>query len=307
MGLSVDELNRIRDRTDGWEEVWIRLWAELYHRLQDWVLTGPANEPLARRVNKKHFAVLRDPFTAEEFISYFLESLRRRAERGTLLAGFDPESGHDVCSYLIRVAPGRATSYIASLNRWESSSDGSQNEGSVARQRSHPDLDRCFAEIDHPPGQQPDVMVRQASMQVHPRLDREVPNWSTLQDHLAKTLQTEGHDTGLDHLASAHTEADDRLSARIDAIRLSTGGPKGSSENERQLDRWRADRMIAPLDGNAVSKLLAVSPVAARKQISRYRERRSLLRLFPRLRALVEQVDEGLRQDLLGDLEGADR
>lgn len=302
MPLPDGDLRLIRDRGPGWEAAWHRLWTVLHRRLHEWVKPGPLNQPNACRLNRKHFGVLGGVDEADEFIAEFLLRLAHRASEGTLLAGYDLEAGSDVCSYLIRVAPSRAKSHMMRKRLHLPLHEQMEQRGGGGERRATPDPAGCFSEIDHPPGETLDAVVRHAAMQVHPRLERTVANFETLEQDLRRTLRPGSHRSSLDHLAVRHAEARRRLAEALATVAEATRssrrpesrlGPGRLRAMEGRCLRLECDRIISPLDHDAVRALLALSAQAARQQNSRYRKRENLLRLFPRLRRLVEGHHDG--------------
>lgn len=313
MPVSSDDLALIKDRGPRWEEAWRRLWEQVYLRLQEWVKPGPANEPDRCRLNRKHFAVLQTEDEADDFIAEFLEDLRRRAHEGTLLAGFDLHADTDVCSYLIRIAPQRAVTHMRRPRH--RASDAGLDE--ATRPERGPlameDPGECLSEIEHPVGAPLGAVVRQAAMQVHPKLERSIANVPTLEEDLQASLQPGGHASGLDHLGARQAEHGGQLRREIaelqEALEHATRAgsehrPKSQHRIETRLDRRKADLIVAPLDKTSVMALLGISDDAARGQISRYRRRENLLQLFPRLRRSVEEANDGRFDAILGGSEG---
>jgi len=313
MPVSSDDLALIKDRGPRWEEAWRRLWEQAYLRLQEWVKPGPANEPDRCRLNRKHFAVLQTEDEADDFIAEFLEDLDRRAYEGTLLAGFDLAAGTDVCSYLIRIAPQRAATHMR--RRHHRASDAGLDE--ATRPERGPlameDPGDCLSEIEHPVGAALGVVVRQAAMQVHPKLERSVANFPTLEAGLQASLRPGDHASGLAHLGSRHADRDGQLRREIAELqeRLAKATRAGSEHRpkslhriETRLDERRAVLIVAPLDKTSVMALLGISDDAARGQLSQYRKRENLLRLFPRLRRLVEEANDGRFDSILGGSKG---
>lgn len=313
MTFSGEDLQLIKDRGPGWEAVWQRLWGRLYVRLHEWVKPGPLNDPDRCKLNRDHFRVLRNLHEADDFIAEFLEDLRRRAHEGTLLAGFDLDADTDVCSYLIRIAPQRAVTHMR--RRRHRASDAGLDE--ATRPERGPlameDPGECLSEIEHPVGAPLGAVVRQAAMQVHPKLERTVANVPTLEADLQSSLQPGGHASGLDHLGARHAEHGGQLRREIaelqEALEHATRAgsehrPKSQHRIETRLDRREADLIVAPLDKTSVMALLGISDDAARGQISRYRRRENLLQIFPRLRRSVEEANDGRFDAILGGSEG---
>ena len=79
-------LQCIAERGDDWESQWWGLWCVLESHLHAAVLSGPANSPESCNVRPLFKGILRDSFSAIEFIGHILDHHHRRAESGTLLS-----------------------------------------------------------------------------------------------------------------------------------------------------------------------------------------------------------------------------
>jgi DNA-directed RNA polymerase specialized sigma24 family protein len=314
MSSSGDDLRLIRDRGPGWEAAWSILFGEVNLRLLRWVKNGQPNDPASGRLNRTHFGVLGNVFEADDFISEYLLWLHSRATDGRLLAGYDIEAGTDVCAYLIRMAPQRAVSHMRKRRRHVPIDGTEALQGGSGGSRWMGDVARGLTEIEHPKGEPVGAVVRQAAMQVHPRLDRTVENFPTLEGDLQRAMRPEDHASGLQHLEARHADSQERLRAELESIQdelAAMAAPKARHQphTQRHWDnrffRRFADLLIAPLDQEAVMALLDLPAAAARKQVSRYRRRENLRRLFPRLRKLVELDEEGRFDWLLEDADDA--
>ncbi len=306
-------LQLIAERGDDWEAQWWALWSVLEEHLHRAILSGPANDPGSCRVRPIFKGILRDSFSAIEFIGHILDHHHRRAESGTLLS---EEHCLFRCEDLLpRIASVswlrlRALDFSAlrdaggvgglpdslkgtvSLDAGEEFTMHERLESEEASVATSDDLVRTktiFAggrmfELPLDDGVPLAAVEETASIQVWPRLLETAVAYAWISSSLGKKIS--GGTNSLDH---AHEEARVRVKADHDRCVQELLDHPGMSHRVREDVLRRQYKSIMrmvfePLDAEQLQVLLQLPSVnAADKRNSKYRAARPTL--FPDLYA----------------------
>ena len=233
MAFSLQDIETLRDRADGWESVWGRLWEALDLRLHEMLFFGAPNDPSSWKL-KSRFKILREEFTAQDFISDLLMDFARRAEQGTLLVSFEgtPEQ---LLPFL--AAPDfvglRAISHFAKARQAGIINLPSDHEASPSVHQLDGDgfdiVDRMgFSELDDPlraplkiefkAGGSIGATIRMAAIQCWPRLSTDQPGLDQLESDLRGHLSLAEPTDPIVALTRAHGSARSRLIRQLKAI-----------------------------------------------------------------------------------------
>ncbi|MEC7351778.1 MAG: hypothetical protein VXY94_06210 [Planctomycetota bacterium] len=313
MEFSHEQLQSLTLRSEGWKSVWTLLWEALYERLQGMLINGPANDPDAWTLNRQ-YSMLRDTSLAQDFIAHMLEDYRRRAELGTLLAGFEGAPGQ-VLVYLAapKLVRRRALDFAARHGRMgitgmprpdspesprvrsvdlESPEVEAAAPDGAARPRGATDLGTLRLNIAWNPGGGVDARVRMAALQCWPRLDPRQVGLDLLESDLRERIDPDAPRDEIDTLLEQHRIARRRLTERLRAIDDEIhSAPRMHAPRRQDLDdqrvRCQVDLILEPLLREQVQRLLSLSsPEAAYQQLSRYRKAHA--RLFPSLKSALQ-------------------
>ena len=317
----IPDLQAIHDRAQGWEAQWWVLWQHLEAHIMGSILSGPMNDPDACRVRPRFRGLLRDTFSALDFISEILLDRERRARAGTLLQ--EELLQLEITEVVQRLASAswlRKRAITFSALRDTGGVGGLPAEARSIRSRDagedHALLDTLAAPDAHDPhaceplqytrallrgcrvlrleidaGEPLGALQETASAQCWPRLDEEQENhpWisSWLSEHLAG---------GLAALARQHEESAERLHGDHDRCVEELVNHPGMAINTRQEVRRRQYRaiirlLLEPLDATQLMALFDLPSVnAADKRNSKYRAARK--HLLPDLHAEFDLVEE---------------
>lgn len=300
MTPTADEIETLRNRTDGWRPIRDRVWVGLVERVTAMVLDGPANDPSKCRVRLRFRGLLLDTSDAEDFISEFVASRMKRIDAGMLLDAFDAGSGTDLYAYLAAVDLVRKRAVSRDTlrrGRLEVGIDAAGGEA-VAEDRNAPSdpIAMLAARIRMPPPPAGiGALHRHAAMQTFPRqADRE--EFAIYRIDLAAQVARCGGRDPLEHLSDRHAEAARRLAARRQRLLSELVEHPNRTEPARlaiksRLAKVAVREVVQPLATEAVQALLSLaSSAAARQQISRYR--RSLPKVFPALAGIEAMLDD---------------
>ena len=313
-------LKVIHDRDQGWEDQWWLLWQHLEAHILSSILSGPLNDPDACRLRPRFRGLLRDAFSALDFVSEILVDRQRRAQAGTLL---DEEMAQlEIQEVVHRLASAswlrkRAITYsalrdtggvggLADKSRSVQSLDNGEEHALVDTLRapeSNPYADSEQLEItrallrgmrvlrlDIASGQPLASIEETASVQCWPRLDPAYENhpWiaSWLQEHMTG---------GVDGLDREHEDSLRRLQAEHEKCVDELIDHPGMTANTREEVRRRQYKallrmLLEPLDAGQLMGLLGLPSVnAADKRNSKYRAART--RLLPELFAEFDHLE----------------
>ena len=313
MAFTLQEIEQLRDRSDGWEVVWNRLWGDLDLRIHELLFNGAPNDPASWSL-KPRFKMLRDESTAQDFLSDLLFDYDRRAKEGTLLASF---KGTPVQLLPFLATPDflkrRATDHLTKvlhqgIINLPSDHDVAPSvrpidlEGfDVADQsisRNADDVLRVPLKIEFRPGGTIGATIRMAAVQCWPRLSADQSGRGELESHLCERLTPPKNEDPITALISLHKNASQRLVRQLRAIDDQIMDTPGMHEPRRAaLDTQRVkiqvDLLLAPLDREALQTLMALSDNAIFQQVTRYK--RSYTELFPDLEERLDAIVRGSR------------
>ena len=321
MSLTHEQIERIRNRSPGWEEDWRQLCVLLLgHDAESGALVRavkalPVTWPTARRSADFEDGGRREGTERDDFIAEKIGQYHRRAHAGTLLVGYDPTLG-DVVAFLtsrqmlycdanrfLSILPHRKPKeerIVVSLDEVAEPDEkgGHAQWTDAATQREFEDLiGRIQGELQKNIEKAKRItrIVEQAGIQLYPRLDWSRSAMAPLREHLSNTLRSsvQGGDP-LETLQRAHEAAKQRFARRLDklAARVDNSG-KGVSRRKRELleeriSRVRFERFLLPISHRTLTKLLGITTPDAAQRRSRYR--RSVPDLLPGVRADYEAL-----------------
>lgn len=314
------DLKAIHARAEGWLEHWWALWQRLEEHILNAILSGPHNDPGACRIRPRFAGLLRDQFTAIEFVSEILMDRQRRAEEGTLLN--DELAELDVDEVLARLASAswlrkRALSFAALRDTGgvgglpgDAKTLGSLDAGdeftlrdSISAPESANDALIASLELTRAllegkrllrleiESEKPLAAIEEtAALQCWPRLDPNSENLPWIESSLAKRILG-----GMAALEDSHAESQKRLIDEHARCVTEQIDHPGMAANTREEVRRRQYKVVVrvllePLDAAQLQSLLGLPSInAADKRNSNYRGARS--RLFPALFAEYLQVE----------------
>ena len=321
--LGQPDLKAIHARAEGWLEHWWDLWQCLEEHILSTIMLGPRNDPDACRLRPRFFGLLRDSFTAIEFVSEILMDRQRRAHAGTLLN--DELVAMEVHEVVQRLASAswlrkRALSFAALRDTGgvgglpsDVRSVGSLDAGEdFSLQDSIPapgvvddirveslDQTRALLEgvrllrLDIQDTKPLTAIQETAAMQCWPRLDPNASVFSWISSSLGTRVVG-----GIAELDLSHAQARSRLQDEHDRCVTELIDHPGMAANTREEVRRRQYKAIVrlllePLDAAQLQTLLGLPSFnAADKRNSNYRRARA--QLFPALYAEYLEVEEDL-------------
>ena len=312
MAFSPHDIETLRDRADGWESVWGRLWEALDLRLHEMLFFGAPNDPSSWKL-KSRFNILREEFTAQDFISDLLLDFSRRAEQGTLLASFEGVPDQ-LLPFL--AAPDfvgrRALSHFAKARQAGIINLPSDHEASPSIH--HLDGDgfdlvdgggssqvddplRWPLRIEFQAGGSIGATIRMAAIQCWPRLATDQSGLDQLESDLRSRLSVADATDPIIALKEVHGSARTRLIRQLRSIEDQIIDSPGMHDPRRDaLDTQRikiqVDLLLVPLDREALQGLMSLSDDAVFQQIRRYR--RNFSELFPDLEERLDAIVRGV-------------
>ena len=307
------DLQLIADRGDNWESQWWSLWSVLEAHVHASVLSGPENDPGACRVRPLFKGILRDSFSAIEFIGHILDHHHRRAESGTLLSEEHCElSVRDLMPRIASVSWLRLRALDFSALRdaggvgglpdalkgtvsLDAGDDFSMHDRIEEDSTSHPRPSELIHatsvfsgdsgfELPVEPGVPLAAVEETAAIQVWPRLLQTARAYAWISTFLDVKIAG-----GNDALGIAHDSAQARVAADHDRCVQELIDHPGMTHRIREDVLRRQYKSIMrmifePLDAEQLQQLLGLPSVnAADKRNSKYRAARSAL--FPDLYA----------------------
>lgn len=311
MSATQQELDRLASLEAGWESVWHRLWEALDERLHGMLMHGSVGDP--SWALKTQYSMLGDVHRAQDFICDLLVDFHRRAESGTLLAGFKggPDQvlafltagtfvRHRALDFTARQARvgitgmpggGTPTPIVHPLDAEAASSIPEiASKGSCAGV----DVMRYPIVISWETSRGIDARIRMAALQCWGRLAPDQEGLDLLEADLQEEVQAAEDLDPMTTLKRRLEGARIRIAKRLDSIDgkiLAT--PRMHAPRRELLDAQRvalrAELLLMPLSRQDVQALLALpSPEAAYQQLSRYR--RAFDVLFSSLKARLEEA-----------------
>ena len=312
MTFTPQEIQTLRDRATGWEVIWGRLWEALDLRLHQILFFGTPNDPSSWML-KPRFNILRDEFTAQDFISDLLLDFSRRAEQGTILVSFKgtPEQllpflaapdfvGRRAIDHFAKARQGGIIN-LPSDHTAAPTIHRIDGEGfDVVDQGVSTEVDdplRSPLRLEFQAGGAIGATIRMAATQCWPRLS---PDQSGL-DELASDLRARlvaTDDDSITDLMTIHHAARQRLLQQLMTIDNQIVNTPGMHDPRREaLDDQRVkiqvDLLLVPLDREALQRLMSLSDDAIFQQIRRYRQK--FTELFPDLEERLDAIVRGSR------------